>query len=231
MKKADEMSHEELARALVAMPKRGRGRPKKPALNEIGAAQVRFDAPPIPTGHLYTAAGVTELTTHSVPRPDDTVLQKSVESAAKEFMAEALVKQGFDGLPAFSAIRGNHGPLKDPSQAEVERWANEVPGIELPMPGELPDAGIPITATEPYAYPEFNPVLDDLPAGVRWATVIREPHNRNMKLVRFLDDGSEDIAWIRSRDLDKLGGRMEGTRIKLVVNPDAFQGGWIQWRG
>jgi hypothetical protein len=49
--------------------------------------------------------------------------------------------------------------------------------------------------------------------------------------VKFLDDGSEDIAWVRSRDLDKLGGRMEGTRIKLIVNPDSFQGGWIQWRG
>lgn len=233
MKKAAEMSHEELAAALVAMPKRGRGRPKKDTArqsDEVTAADkpVLFGHErqginaELPYGHLYTAQAITPLDERHMA-PDHA---ENPKVAFTETAVSVLEKHGL--VP----------PAADPSVADCAAWANDVPGIELPMPGELPEgAGNEISAEdaagrpEPYRYPDFQPVLDPLPAGVRWATVIREPHNRNMKLVKFLDDGSEDIAWVRSRDLDKLGGRMEGSRIKLVVNPDAFQGGWIQWRG
>jgi hypothetical protein len=159
-----------------------------------------------PVGHLYTPAGVTEL-------PDPLAFTEKAVSV--------LEKHGLTPRAA------------DPSDAACAAWANDVPGIELPIPGETFQSLVSTLPEPPeiYHYPDFEPVLDPLPAGVRWGLVIREPNNRNMKLVKFLDDGSEDIAWVRSRDLDKLGGRMEGTRIKLIVNPDSFQGGWIQWRG
>lgn len=204
----------------VAVVKRKRGRPKKAIITD----NLCVDDLPPPAGHLYTAQGVTPL-----PQVFDLGERKI------EFTQTAINVLEKHGL----------SPAADPSQAECEKWANDVPGIELPMPGgftisvgnagDLPPPGVPfidaVFQPEAYSYPDFQPVLDPLPPGVRWATVIREPANRNMKLVKFLDDGTEDIAWVRSREVERMQGRMEGERLKLIPNPDSFQGGWIQWRG
>jgi hypothetical protein len=85
-----------------------------------------------------------------------------------------------------------------------------------------------------YKYPDFKPVRELVPEGVRWALVTRELGNVRQKEVRF-EDGAEPktgILWMGYKEIEhaKHRGRVLGTSYPIKSNPDLEQGGYIIYR-
>ena len=84
-----------------------------------------------------------------------------------------------------------------------------------------------------YRYPDFKPVRDPVPAGIRWARVTRHLANQLMKIIEFEDDQCPGIGFMGIREQNaaiKRKGKLVGQTFAWEVNPDTVQGGWRLWR-
>jgi hypothetical protein len=100
---------------------------------------------------------------------------------------------------------------------------------------------VPIQSSpDAYRYPEFKPVRDPVPEGVKWARVKRELGNELQKVMVLEDDFDlpehkrrEVLAWMSLREQQLAGatrGRLIGQTFPIEKNPDERQGGWRVWR-
>lgn len=125
--------------------------------------------------------------------------------------------------------------MKTHGMIEAFQGAPEWKPISAPEGEKRPIQSSP----DEYHYPEFKPIRDPLPPGVRWARILRELGNELQKVVTFESDDPKPVEsrvtallWmgIREQKDARTRGRLIGQTFPIESNPDTLQGGYRVWR-
>lgn len=118
--------------------------------------------------------------------------------------------------------------------APKEGRVGTVGAIIRPEPKSDPAAVADMPGDPNYKYPDFKPIREPVPEGVRYARILRELSHVNQKVGFFEDDqGVQILIWMTLDQQQKAKarkGRLIGQVFPIERNPDERQAGWRIYR-
>lgn len=142
-----------------------------------------------------------------------TLMKRGETAKAVAFMRARGLTQNFEGAPQFAPV-GQAGVMTRPEPAP------EKPKM---YPGNVP----------PYVYPDFKPVREPMPAGVKWAKIHRELGHQLQKVAILEGTEVQVLVWMglkEQTDWIKQKGRLIGQVFPIEANPEPLQGGYRIYR-